>query len=85
MTDHMTSPTAGADASADPGTEVRRRLSVVLAVRGVLAIAFGIIALVWPGVTLLALALLFAAYTLANGIGMIAGSLLTARRPVPQP
>lgn len=75
MTDHMTARTAGADASAYPGSVVRRRLSVVLAVRGVLAIAFGILALVWPGVTLLALALLFAAYTLVDGVGMIAGGL----------
>jgi uncharacterized membrane protein HdeD (DUF308 family) len=42
-----------------------------LAVRAVLAIVFGIIAVIWPHVTILALALLFGAYVLVDGIGMI--------------
>jgi uncharacterized membrane protein HdeD (DUF308 family) len=48
-----------------------RRLSVALAIRGVLAVAFGVLVLVWPGITLLALAFVFAAYVLADGIGLI--------------
>ena len=75
MTDHMTSRLGSADPAVNSGTDVRRRLAVVLAIRGVLAIAFGVIALVWPGVTLLALALLFAAYALVDGVGMLAGGL----------
>lgn len=43
-----------------------------LAVRGILAILFGILALVWPGLTILALAILFGVYALVNGIDMIA-------------
>jgi uncharacterized membrane protein HdeD (DUF308 family) len=42
-----------------------------LAVRGVIAIGFGVAALIWPGVTILALALLFGAYVLIDGIGML--------------
>lgn len=37
-------------------------------VRGLLAIAFGIAAFVWPGLTLWALVILFGAYMLADGI-----------------
>jgi uncharacterized membrane protein HdeD (DUF308 family) len=40
----------------------------VLAVRGAFAILFGIVALVWPGITVFALVLLFGAYALADGV-----------------
>jgi uncharacterized membrane protein HdeD (DUF308 family) len=40
-----------------------------------LAILFGLAALVWPGVTVLGLALLFAAYAVVDGAGMIASGL----------
>jgi uncharacterized membrane protein HdeD (DUF308 family) len=53
----------------------RRRLSVLLALRGVLALIFGVLALVWPGVTVLALALLFAAYAVVDGVGMTVSGL----------
>jgi len=53
----------------------RRRLSVLLALRGVLALLFGVLALVWPGVTVLALALLFAAYAVVDGVGMVVSGL----------
>jgi uncharacterized membrane protein HdeD (DUF308 family) len=46
-------------------------LSVLLGVRGLLALVFGVLVLAWPGITVLALALLFAAYVLVDGIGMI--------------
>lgn len=39
-----------------------------LATRGFIAIALGVIAFLWPGVALTALALLFAAYALLDGI-----------------
>ena len=40
----------------------------VLALRGLCAIAFGIVAFLWPGITLLGLVYLFGAYSLANGV-----------------
>ncbi|MGR6319043.1 DUF308 domain-containing protein [Micromonospora soli] len=43
-----------------------------LALRGVAAIVFGVVALVWPSVTALALALLFGAYALVYGAVQLA-------------
>ena len=42
------------------------------AVRGVLTIVFGIVALIWPNVTSLALVLLFGAFVLTDGIFTVA-------------
>jgi len=39
-----------------------------LALRGAVAIVFGIVALIWPGLTLAALIFLFGAYVLVDGI-----------------
>jgi len=43
-----------------------------LALRGVVAVLFGIVALIWPGVTLAALVLLWGAYALVDGVSSIA-------------
>lgn len=40
----------------------------VLLLRGVLAIGFGIVALIWPAITVLALVIVFGAYALVDGI-----------------
>jgi uncharacterized membrane protein HdeD (DUF308 family) len=37
-------------------------------VRGALAIAFGLLALIWPGITLLVLAVVFGAYAFVDGV-----------------
>jgi uncharacterized membrane protein HdeD (DUF308 family) len=52
----------------------------LVALRGILGIIFGIIAIVWPQITLLALVLLFAAYMLIDGILAIVSAVREARR-----
>ncbi|MEA5364492.1 HdeD family acid-resistance protein [Amycolatopsis sp., V23-08] len=47
------------------------------AVRGVFAVLFGIFALVWPGATVLVLAILYGVYAIVDGIG----GLMQAFRP----
>jgi uncharacterized membrane protein HdeD (DUF308 family) len=49
------------------------RRSLIL--RGIAAIAFGVLALVWPGITLAALVLLFGAYLLVDGVSILIGVL----------
>src|ERR1700716_664902 len=51
-----------------------------VALRGVFAILFGIIALFMPGVTLAALVLLFSAYMLVDGIFAIVAAVRAVRR-----
>jgi uncharacterized membrane protein HdeD (DUF308 family) len=46
-----------------------------LALRGVAAVILGILALVWPRLTLLALVILFGAFMLVNGVLTLAGAL----------
>lgn len=48
--------------------EILARRWPLVVVRGVVAILFGIMAIVWPGITVLALAILFGVYTLLDGI-----------------
>ncbi|HLI07015.1 MAG TPA: HdeD family acid-resistance protein [Ktedonobacteraceae bacterium] len=47
----------------------------VLLIRGIVSFIFGILALIWPGHTLLFLVYLFGAYALVNGIMTVVGSL----------
>ena len=47
----------------------------MLAVRGALALAFGVLALALPGITLIAIVALFSAYAILSGAAMIAGAL----------
>ena len=49
-----------------------------VALRGVFAILFGLIALVWPGVTIASLVLLFAAYMLVDGVFAIVSAMRAA-------
>jgi uncharacterized membrane protein HdeD (DUF308 family) len=68
---------------------VQRRTSVTLtlgrnwwlvALRGVLAILFGLAAFVWPGLTLLALVLVFGVYAIVDGIFAIVSAVRAADR-----
>lgn len=51
-----------------------------VALRGVLAIIFGAITFILPGVTMLSLVLVFAAYALVDGVVAIVSAVRSARR-----
>jgi uncharacterized membrane protein HdeD (DUF308 family) len=50
-----------------------------VAARGVAAVLFGLLALIWPGITLHALVLLFGAFALVDGAMMLAAALTGGR------
>jgi uncharacterized membrane protein HdeD (DUF308 family) len=52
-----------------------RNYWLVLLVRGILAILFGIVALVWPNWTILALIYVFGAYALIDGVMAVVNSI----------
>jgi len=47
----------------------------MVGLRGIIAIAFGIMTLLWPGITMISLIALFAAYALLGGIVAIYGAI----------
>ncbi len=47
----------------------------MLALRGAIALLFGVLALVWPGLTLLWLVALFAVYALLGGVVSVIGAV----------
>jgi len=58
-----------------------KRMARWLGIGGVAAIVFGIVALVWPGITLVSLTLLFGAFAFVYGVfGIAAGLNLLAHR-----
>jgi uncharacterized membrane protein HdeD (DUF308 family) len=57
--------------------------SVMLAVRGGAAILFGVVALVWPGITLSALLIVLGAFAFVDGVTAIAMAV-TGESPLPR-
>ncbi|KAA2261648.1 HdeD family acid-resistance protein [Solihabitans fulvus] len=49
--------------------------------RGVLAALFGVLSLVWPGITLLALVILWGMYALFDGVGAVTVAVADRRSP----
>jgi uncharacterized membrane protein HdeD (DUF308 family) len=54
--------------NAITGTQVSRHYWWLVAIRGLLAVLFGLAAIVWPGLTLFVLVILFGAYALVDGV-----------------
>jgi uncharacterized membrane protein HdeD (DUF308 family) len=54
------------------------KLRWALGISGVLSVAFAVVILIWPGISLYALVILFGAFSLANGIVML-GTAITGR------
>jgi uncharacterized membrane protein HdeD (DUF308 family) len=52
----------------------------VLAARGAISVVFGLLALAWPGLTVLALVLLFGAYALVDGVLELYAALFNRSR-----
>lgn len=61
-------PTTGGQLGSGPATAVLARNWWAIAIRGVLGVGFGLIALFVPGATLLSLVLVFAAYAFVDGV-----------------
>ena len=53
----------------------------LLLLRGLLSIAFGILAFAWPGLTLASLVLLFGAFAFADGVFALVAALRGGHRP----
>jgi uncharacterized membrane protein HdeD (DUF308 family) len=53
----------------------------MVALRGVAALAFGLLTLIWPGLTLWSLVVLFGAYALVDGVVILAAAI-TNRDPI---
>ncbi len=53
----------------------------LLLVRGVFALLFGVIAVIWPGITAVALAILFGAYVLVDAVGLIMDAIRLRELP----
>lgn len=57
-----------------------KRVSNALALRGIVAILFGIAAVFWPGITLVTLVYLFSGFMLASGLITLVTGLIDASR-----
>jgi uncharacterized membrane protein HdeD (DUF308 family) len=55
----------------------------VLLLRGIAGIVFGILAFIWPGLTLLTLVLLYGAFALVDGVLSLAAAFTGGAKPTP--
>jgi uncharacterized membrane protein HdeD (DUF308 family) len=68
------------DAGSTPASESLAQNWWLFLLRGILGILFGVIALIFPGPTMLSLVLLFSAYTLVDGVAGIISAVRAIRR-----
>jgi uncharacterized membrane protein HdeD (DUF308 family) len=64
----------------DPLVLGTRAVRTVLVLRAVLAVAFGLVALLWPDLTLLALTLAFGVYAILDGVASVVDAVRHRRR-----
>ena len=55
----------------------------LLLLRGIAAIVFGVLAFIWPGLTLVTLVLLYGAFALVDGVVSLIAAFTGATKPVP--
>jgi len=55
----------------------------LLLLRGIAAVIFGILAFVWPGLTLVTLVLLYGAFALVDGVISLIAAFTGSTKPVP--
>jgi uncharacterized membrane protein HdeD (DUF308 family) len=53
----------------------------LLLLRGGIAILFGLVAIIWPGITAVALAILFGAYVVVDGVGLVIDAVRVRELP----
>src|SRR6266540_3029554 len=55
----------------------------LLLLRGIAAIVFGVLAFIWPGLTLVTLVLLYGAFALVDGVLSLIAAFTGSAKPVP--
>ena len=68
------------DLKLQPAFHTLQRNWWALALRGLAAIVFGVVAIIWPGVTLTTLVILFGAYALVDGVFNILAGIRAVER-----
>ena len=68
------------EAQLNEGEQILARIWKVTALRGILAIAFAVVILVWPSIGLTALIALFGAFALVSGVTTIVGAFSVGMR-----
>ena len=55
----------------------------LLLVRGIAAVVFGVLAFIWPGLTLVTLVLLYGAFALVDGVLSLVAAFTSGAKPIP--
>src|SRR3954470_7920775 len=76
----MVSTTFNSDFRSNPAPQTLVQNWWLFTVRGVLGIIFGLIALIFPGPTMLSLVIVFSAYMLVDGVAGIISAVRALRR-----